>query len=198
MDTVEQLIELTNSYYQRGWTPATSSNFSIRESQNTLRITRSGRHKGTLQLAGFMKMTTAGASIDEGTPSAETALHLMLYQAQQETTAVLHTHSPKATAFSMLQQDESLKFAGYEILKAFPGIETHETEVELKIFENSQNIPALVALIEPSLEKIQLPAFLIRGHGIYAWGNSLAEADRHLEAIEYLIECETLRRQLTL
>ena len=196
MDTVEQLIRLTKSYHQRGWTPATSSNFSIRSSLDTLLITRSGRHKGMLQQPDFMKMTVSGDIIDQGQPSAETGLHLMLYQAAPKVQAVLHTHSAKATTLSMIHESEHLLFSDYEILKAFPDIDTHATAIELKIFNNSQDIPQLVEQITPSLESLQLPAFLIRGHGIYAWGESLADADRHLEAIEYLIECDILRRQL--
>ena len=38
--------------------------------------------------------------------------------------------------------------------------------------------------------------FLVRGHGIYAWGADLASARRHLEGWEFLLACEMQRRQL--
>uniref|UniRef100_E6PXG7 Putative aldolase class 2 protein aq_1979 n=1 Tax=mine drainage metagenome TaxID=410659 RepID=E6PXG7_9ZZZZ len=36
---------------------------------------------------------------------------------------------------------------------------------------------------------------LLRGHGLYAWGKSIAEVWRHLEALEFLFETEA-RRQM--
>ena len=196
MDTIEQLTKLTNNYYLRGWTPATSSNFSLRNNRDIVQITRSGKHKGRLTPQDFMRMHPNGELIDEGKPSAETGLHLMLYQFDPEIKAVLHTHSPKATVLSMLETEDHITFNDYEILKAFPGIEDHQTSASLPLYANSQDIPALVEQIKPQLANMQLPGFLIKGHGIYAWGDSLADADRHLEALEYLIECEMIRRQL--
>ena len=31
-------------------------------------------------------------------------------------------------------------------------------------------------------------AFLLRRHGLYTWGNSLDEAERHIEILEFLFE----------
>ncbi len=31
-----------------------------------------------------------------------------------------------------------------------------------------------------------LPGLLVAGHGLYAWGNSLEEAQRHVEILEFL------------
>lgn len=198
MDTVQHLIHLTQGYYSRGWTPATSSNFSIRTQPDVIHITRSGKHKGRLQPQDFMQIKTSGELIDKGKPSAETGLHLLLYQKYQQTNAVLHTHSPKATLLSMVLQQDRISFADYEIAKAFTGVTSHDVPMDLLIFDNSQDIDALAQRIAGHLDSMTMPAFLIRGHGIYTWGNSLEDADRHLEAIEFLLECETMRRQMSL
>ena len=34
-----------------------------------------------------------------------------------------------------------------------------------------------------------VPGFLIRGHGLYAWGRDIAEARRHVEGLEFLLSC---------
>lgn len=200
METIEQLITLTNRYYQRGWTPATSSNFSIRtrrQHSDVVQITRSGRHKGSLKPHDFMRLHTTSELIDDGTPSAETGLHLLIYNQYPKINAVLHTHSPAATVLSMVHSNDGITLSDYEILKAFPGITTHQTPSSLHIFENAQDIPALAELIKPNLTNLTIPGFLIRGHGLYTWGETLQDADRHLEAIEYLLECEILRRQIS-
>ena len=38
------------------------------------------------------------------------------------------------------------------------------------------------------------PAYLIRSHGLYAWGKDLAEAERVLEGTEWLIAAELAER----
>ena len=38
-------------------------------------------------------------------------------------------------------------------------------------------------------------AFLLRRHGLYTWGATLAEAERHVEILEFLFE--TLGRTVT-
>ena len=199
MNTLEQLIAMTNRYYQRGWTPATSSNFSIRSpspNSNIIQITRSGRHKGTLTQQDFMRIKTTGEAIDDGRPSAATDLHLLVYQEQVKIHAVLHTHSPAATVLSMAHTQDALEFNNYEIAKAFPEIETHKTPIKLYIYDNDQDIPALATRIKPQLHNLPIPGFIIRGHGVYTWGETLVDAERHLEAIEYLLSCEILRRQI--
>src|SRR6185437_4954853 len=65
----------------RGWTPATSSNFSMRIDADTAAVTVSGRDKGALTSADVMAVTLAGKPLDPAQrPSAETALHLQIYR----------------------------------------------------------------------------------------------------------------------
>jgi methylthioribulose-1-phosphate dehydratase len=76
------------------------------------------------------------------------------------------------------------------VLKGFDGITTHETTVECPIFDNTQDMGAFSELLKEQKHRLTIPAFIMRKHGTYAWGNSLFEAKRHLETIEYLLECE--------
>jgi methylthioribulose-1-phosphate dehydratase len=62
--------------------------------------------------------------------------------------------------------------------------------VWIPIFPNSQDIATLSLEVKAYLD--QNPntfGFLLGGHGLYAWGNSLAEAKRHTEAFEFLFAC---------
>jgi methylthioribulose-1-phosphate dehydratase len=39
--------------------------------------------------------------------------------------------------------------------------------------------------------------YLIDGHGAYAWGATMGEARRHLDALEFLLRCELELRRLS-
>ena len=195
---VRALIEAGHAFYARGWVPATSGNFSARVDDQRVAITVSGRHKGKLIPDDIMLVDMAGRYLSEGRkPSAETALHLSLYLRDPAIQAVLHTHSPRATTLSLLLQD-ALSLRDYEVLKAFPGINTHECEIVVPIFANDQDINRLATTIEHYLDyHLDSYGYLIAGHGFYTWGSSVEDACRHIEAFEFLFECEMLKRSMT-
>jgi methylthioribulose-1-phosphate dehydratase len=191
------LIRFGKFCYKRGWVPATSGNFSVRLASGQVAITVSGQHKGKLNKDGIMVVDLQGTPLTAGRkPSAETLLHTALYRRDATINAVLHTHSVNATVLSLLHR-EALRLTDYEVLKAFPGIDTHEGQVSVPIFSNDQDMGRLAATVDRYLDKQPgLHGYLIAGHGFYAWGASMAEASRHIEAFEFLFDCEVLLRRL--
>jgi methylthioribulose-1-phosphate dehydratase len=175
-----------------GWTPATSSNFSMRLDGELIAVTVSGRDKGRLTPADIMVVDLDGRGVEtELRPSAETGLHTQIYRRFPEIGCVLHTHSHTQTVASRLfAKDGHIRLSGYELLKAFRGNATHELDVDIPVLPNSQDMDALAAQIEPLLGQPNLYGYLIDGHGVYAWGRDLAEARRHLDALEFLLACE--------
>ena len=180
-----------------GWAPATSTNYSVRLPDNAApaycAITSSGVDKGSIEVEHILAIDQQGKPIDaEGAqPSAETPLHLLLYRAMGAG-AVLHTHSLSAALLSQLACDEGqVRLTGWELLKGLHGIDTHEAEISLPVFPNSQDMQALSSHVEQSLSKEQACyGFLLAGHGLYVWGKDLPEAKRHLEVLEYLLQCQ--------
>ena len=191
------LIEVGAAFHARGWAPATSGNFSARLDDGRIAITVSGRHKGRLAEADFLLLNAEGQVMGEGRPSAETPLHLQLYRLYPRIGAVLHTHSPGGVALSRAFPGLSAwTIEGHELLKALPGQTTHEAAVTVPIVGNSQDMDALAAAIAPALAAQPAPpAYLIRGHGLYAWGKDVAEAERVVEALEWLFAADLTERQ---
>lgn len=76
----ESLCATARWCYRRGWAPATSGNFSVRNREaGRIPITTSGLDKGTLTPDGLLEVDMEGRVIGgEGRPSAETALYLVL------------------------------------------------------------------------------------------------------------------------
>jgi len=186
-----ELIEAGCYLFQQGWVPATSGNFSARLSDGTIAITVSGRHKGRLHIGDIMVVDTNGQpQMSTQRPSAETPLHTSLYRRYPEVNAVLHTHSLNATLLSRAI-GSTLRLEGYELLKAFAGVTTHKSAIEIPNFANDQDIARLSSSVENYLDMHgAIYGYLIAGHGLYTWGRSVDEALRHVEAFEFLFQCE--------
>lgn len=187
---VSELIEVGRVLHSRGWLPASGGNLSARISQDKVLITASGSHKGHLTREDFVVVNLKGEVLEGSKkPSAETLLHLLVYRVFPEVNSVLHVHSVNSTLISRLSKDR-VELEGYELLKAFDGIKTHETRLYVPVFENSQNMQELSSLIENKLKEDNFYGFLLKSHGLYTWGKSIREAYIRLEAFEFLFECE--------
>lgn len=188
----DALISTGQLLHQRGWVPASGGNFSARLGANQVLMTASGCHKGELSSSDFLVVDGNGDTHDEETrrTSAETLLHCAIYKTQRNAASVLHTHSVPATLLSRALE-VGVTLRDYELLKILDGITTHEIEVEIPIFDNDQNMKRLAAVVGEALAQGRARhGFLIRGHGLYAWGSSVAEARYRVEALEFLFDCE--------
>jgi methylthioribulose-1-phosphate dehydratase len=194
-----EIVSTARELAARGWTPATSGNFSMRLDKAHAAITVSGLDKGRLTETGVMVVDLDGRPMATGQrPSAETVLHTRLYRRDAEIGCVLHTHSLVQTVASrVFAPSGGVRLEGYELAKAIAGTTTHEAVIELPILANSQDIPAMARQVEALVDTGPLSGYLIAGHGLYAWGRDLAEARRHLEAFEFMLACELELRRLT-
>ena len=82
-----------------------------------------------------------------------------------------------------------LEIAGYEMLKGLDGVHTHEHREWIPILENDQDMTRLAAVAGQALDAHpRAHAFLLRRHGLYTWGRTIADAERHVEILEFLFE----------
>lgn len=183
------------------WVPATAGNFSVRLPGGRVAVTRSGMHKGFLGADSAMVVDLEGRAEDAALrPSAETLLHCGIYRRFAEAGAVLHGHSVANTVLSRAAGD-SLELAGYELLKAFPGLATHDARVILPVFDNDQDIARLQAAVDARWQHMAAlpqgipPGYLIRGHGVYVWARDMDAALARLEALEFMLDCELQERR---
>lgn len=185
-----ELIKAGQFIDKKGWVPATSGNFSARLPDGTIAITVSGKHKGLLQTEDIMLIDAEAKSLDGKQPSAETLLHTLIYKRYPDIHAVLHPHSLNSVLISRCFSREC-RLENYELLKAFSGINSHETCITVPIFANDQDIPRLAAHVETYLDRQPTCyAYLIAGHGLYTWSKSVHQTLRYLEALDFLFSCE--------
>jgi methylthioribulose-1-phosphate dehydratase len=194
-----RLAAVGRRLYARGWALGTSGNLSAVTAREPLRlaITPSGIGKRDVRAADILEVDERGRTVgrSRGRPSAETLLHIEVAR-RRGAGAVLHTHSVWSTMLSDGRPASRrgaapacLVIEGYEMLKGLAGVMTHEHRERVPILENDQNMSRLAARVGDALERHpEAHAFLLRRHGLYTWGETLDDAERHVEILEFLIE----------
>jgi methylthioribulose-1-phosphate dehydratase len=188
----EKLAHTIRAYNAKGWSPATSTNYSFKTPTNELWVSRSGIDKSLFEPTDFITVDNNGKPTGEYThtkPSAETLIHCTLYELFPSATVILHSHSVFPLLASM-RATNSIAFEGFELQKGFEGQTTHAATIHLPIFENTQDMIAFSNELRLNAHRLQHHAFIIRKHGTYAWGRNLFEAKRHLETLDYLCELQ--------
>ena len=210
-DVASRLVDIGHRFYTRGWVLGTSGNFSAVVSREPLRlaITASSVHKGRLRRGDILQCDERGALVGRRSPgrpgpggrsperrgsgrrrpSAETLLHIEIARLRGSG-AVLHTHSVWTTVLSDLHVAEGgLSIEGYEMLKGLDGVQSHEHREWIPIIQNDQNMPRLAERVAETLDQAgDAHAFMLWRHGLYTWGDTLADAERHVEILEFLFE----------
>ena len=188
------------NFYLRGWVMGTSGNLSAVVERDPLRlaITASGVDKGALQANQIILIDDCGHVLrdDAAKPSDECPLHIRIVK-ERAAGAVMHTHSVWSTILSDYHIGHGGFFIeGYEMLKGLDGVSTHEHREWIPVLENDQDMSRLAAVVGTTLEAHpQAHAFLLRRHGLYTWGATLDETERHVEILEFLMEHGFLLRR---
>ncbi|OIN79888.1 bifunctional S-methyl-5-thioribose-1-phosphate isomerase/methylthioribulose 1-phosphate dehydratase [Mycobacterium malmoense] len=193
---VEQRItETARGLYALGWMPGTAGNVSVRTGDTAV-ITGSGLSKGELTADDMVTVSVADSRPVSGTrrPSAETTIHTAIYRATHAE-AVVHIHPPHATAQS-IDAPDALRFSGYELIKGLGAGQS----IDIPVFANHADVARIGADIERRLTKHPdaAPVLFIAGHGVTAWGATLAQARDRAECLEAMCELATLtgRREI--
>jgi methylthioribulose-1-phosphate dehydratase len=192
-EAAQQLADVGRRFDARNWVLGTSGNLSVVIGRSPLRLamTRSGVSKGGLRDDDILEIDADGATVGRGSgrPSAETRLHIEIVGGRGAG-AVLHTHSVWSTVLSDRHAEAGgLAIAGYEMLKGLEGVSTHEHREWIPILENDQDMERLGLRVRQVLsEHGTCHAFLLRRHGLYTWGDTLPQAVRHVEIVEFLLE----------
>ena len=198
-EIASSLASVAKTFHARGWLLGTSGNLSAVVQHEPLRLAMSpsGIDKGELTPQQVLTIDEHAKVVsDHGVkPSDESLLHICIVK-QRGAGAVLHTHSVWNTMLSdLFGAAGGVNIEGYEMLKGLQGVRTHEHREWLPIVKNSQDMQTLADTISGTLNEHKAAhGFLLERHGLYSWGENLAQAKRHIEILEFLLE--TLGRTL--
>lgn len=190
-----RIVEAGRRLDALGLVPSYAGNISERLGPDAVAITRSGGRKGFIDTDAVIEVDLAARPRRAGDrPSAETLLHCQIYAAFPEVGAVVHGHSVAATVLTRAARGD-IVLEGYEVLKAFDGVDTHATTLTLPVFDNDQDMARLVSVVATRLAACRM-GYALRGHGVYAWGTHMDDALAKLEATEFLLACELAARSM--
>ncbi|MEM2178748.1 MAG: class II aldolase/adducin family protein [Candidatus Methanomethylicaceae archaeon] len=161
-----KLIEIAKRVSQAGLVTGTWGNISAKLSDNEILITPSGFGKSELNPEHLIVIDMNGKVIrGELKPSMETFMHVNIYTHRPDVNAIIHTHSPAATAFAVVN-------------KAIPVITVDFASVVGETIPVAQYArPGTEKLAEVATKTLnKKAAILLRNHGVVAVGNSLDEA----------------------
>ncbi len=120
-------------------------------------------------------------------PSSDTKTHLELYRRFEDIGAVVHTHSPHATAYS--QAGKSLPCYGTTHADHFYGdvplIRALSPDEVSEDYEHFTGVSIIEHFERQHLKAAEVPAALLHHHAPFTWGKSTAKAIDNSVALEF-------------
>jgi ribulose-5-phosphate 4-epimerase/fuculose-1-phosphate aldolase len=98
----ERICRFARSLFERGLTPGSSGNISVRLSDGGFLVTPTDASLGFLDPAELCRLDDSGVAQGGRPPTKELPLHAALYDSRSATAAVVHLHSTHAVALSTL------------------------------------------------------------------------------------------------
>ncbi|MGL5876254.1 MAG: methylthioribulose 1-phosphate dehydratase [Xenococcaceae cyanobacterium] len=195
-----ELIDAARYFYRQDWMVGTAGNLSARHADDSFWITASGKAKGELSTRDFVCVALDGTILERASanikPSAETIIHQAIYSLFPAAQACYHVHSIEANLVSHFTEKDDLPLPPLEMVKGL-GVWEENPQVTIPVFENYLEVPQIAAEVSDrfSTQLPQVPALLIRNHGVTVWADSLTSARNYVELIEYIFRYMVAARQ---
>ncbi|PRI10179.1 methylthioribulose-1-phosphate dehydratase [Leucobacter massiliensis] len=177
-----------------GWMRGTGGNLSVVVQRDPLllAVTASGLDKSELSERDVVLVDAAGRPADPSDPrppSAEAGLHAHI-AARTGARAVFHVHAIDSVIAGH-RWPQGVDIRDLEMLKGI-GHPAHDVTVRVPVIPNHQDMAVEAARFDevyrdPVPGVPEVPALIVAGHGMYAWGDSVMAARRHLEITEWLL-----------
>ncbi len=170
-----KIIRYGKLLYKRGLVSGTDGNLSSSKKDGGFVVTASGVHKGLMDMDDLVTLDELGNKVEgRSKPSSEIPMHLAIYRGQKEARAIIHAHAPWCTASSLKKNkiDLSALAEGRILFPRVPVVPYYE--------------PGSKELADAAKEAAQQSkVFILRAHGVVAWGKDLKEAFCLIEALEH-------------
>ncbi|APF37067.1 aldolase [Chelatococcus daeguensis] len=100
----EEIARFARSLFERGLTPGSSGNISVRLDDGGWLVTPTNASLGFLDPARISRLDADGRLVGGDAPTKEIPLHAALYETRGSARAIVHLHSTHSVAVSMLPE----------------------------------------------------------------------------------------------
>lgn len=172
---------------ESGFIVALDGNISVRLTDGRILITPGGADKGSQKSADILLLDADGRMLGKSAyrPSSETLMHLAIYRARPDVSAIVHAHPPAATAFAVCGTLPPVDILPEAILMV--------GEISLVPYAT----PGSMALADLAAEHLRnCDAALLQNHGVVTLGGNLQEAFHRLETVEHLARVYEAARRI--
>ncbi|NLN65214.1 MAG: class II aldolase/adducin family protein [Clostridiaceae bacterium] len=179
------ILELSKLMYEKGMVNAFEGNLSVKTGSGIV-ITPSQICKGFLKQEMLVETDMKGRIIKGNLkPSSEILLHVEAYAIRDDIGAVIHAHTPYATAFAVANKEIQTR-AYPEMIVLYGGIPL--------VPYGTPSTPGICAHLKDYLSGHDV--VLLANHGIVAVGKDLYDAYFKLESVESIAKVLLLARLL--
>jgi L-fuculose-phosphate aldolase len=170
----KQVAKFMRRLYRHGLTTTSGGNISILHPDELVIITPSATDKGNMKWRDVGIMTVLGENLTPDLkPSIEHEMHLSIYRARKDVSAIVHAHPVFASAFTAMKH--SINTCLTAEARAICG----EPAVVRYALMGTKELAGLAAESIASADIL-----LLENHGILAVGSSLLQAFDRLEVLE--------------
>jgi methylthioribulose-1-phosphate dehydratase len=193
-DAAEELSHVAAALYARGWCPGGSGSLSVALQDDPVRVLISSARADKSRLSPeCLVLVGADGRALQGEllpPSGDSLLHTTIATLTQDR-AVLHTQSVWGLLLGNHYAVEGgFTVSGYEALEGLAGIEDQREELFVPVLVNNRDPHVLADHAKELLaEWPSANGFVVANRGLYTWGAALADARRHVEIFEFVLEC---------
>ena len=198
-DAASRLADIGRRFYDRGWVMGTSGNFSAVVSRRPLKlaITSSAAHKGRLAPPQFLQIDAQGSVIGGVAGPAPTGGgkpppkrgSTSDRRLPRRGRRLAHAFGLEHDTFRPSREGEG---PGHRAVRDAQGPRrrgfARAPRVDSDRAERSGHDAARARVRQALSDYPTAHAFLLERHGLYTWGATLDEAERHVEILEFLLE----------
>ncbi len=186
----QELLECARALYHQQMQTSDGGNISVRRDDVGMLIKGSKSSFATCTTADFVVADFDGQLIQgDLPPSKESPLHGAIYRRFTDAGAIVHCHSPCATACAAVM--DQLVFSTYHSeIKLILPVKVHDTG---SYAVAPQEVEMILAHYDPAGP---LPVFLLRKHGLVAVGRDLPNAHNIAELVEETAKIHVLSKML--
>ncbi len=186
-DPKQLICDLGREFYALGWVSGTGGGISIRDGERVY-VAPSGVQKERIRPEEIFVLDAQRKLLEEpGAPLKLSACAPIFFEIYDRTGAgaVVHNHSIHAARITH-SFEERFKITGIEMQKGLPGYDVFDV-LHVPIIQNVSHEKDLAFAVGKSIaDNPDVPAVLVRGHGIYVWGQTWEKAKTHAECLDYL------------